>query len=56
MATVFWDRKGKECDGGIHETRDHNNVRSVLRNTKITAYDHSQQKSWNADIRCSAPA
>jgi hypothetical protein len=29
MATVLWDRKG-----GIHATRDHNNVRGVLRNTK----------------------
>jgi transposase len=32
MATVFWDRKG-----GIHATRDHNNVKSVLWNTKKTA-------------------
>jgi hypothetical protein len=23
-ATVLWDRIGKEADGGIHETRDHN--------------------------------
>jgi hypothetical protein len=29
MATVFWDRK-KSADGGIHATRDHNNVKSVL--------------------------
>jgi hypothetical protein len=27
-------RYGRSADGGIHATRDHNNVRSVLRNTK----------------------
>jgi hypothetical protein len=25
-------------DGGIHATRDHNNVTSILQNTKKTAY------------------
>jgi hypothetical protein len=32
MATLFWERNG--ADGGINARRDHNNVRSVLRNTK----------------------
>jgi hypothetical protein len=45
----------RSADGGIHATRNHNNVRNVLRNTKITEYDHSEQNGWNADIRCSAP-
>jgi DNA-directed RNA polymerase subunit M/transcription elongation factor TFIIS len=27
----------RSADGGIHATRDHNNVRSALRNTKKTA-------------------
>jgi hypothetical protein len=27
--TIFWDRK-RSADGGIHETRDHNNVRIAL--------------------------
>jgi hypothetical protein len=45
------------ADSGIHATRDHNNIRSVLRNTKKkkTAQGHSEQKAWNADTRCSAP-
>jgi hypothetical protein len=50
--------QGKEClstDGGVHATKDHNNVRSVLQNTKKTAQSHSEQKAWNADIWCSAP-
>jgi hypothetical protein len=34
MATVFWDRTGHQYDGGLHATRDHSNVRSVLQNTK----------------------
>jgi hypothetical protein len=34
------------ADAGIHATRDHNNARSVLQNTKIkTAYGHSEQKA-----------
>jgi hypothetical protein len=41
--------------GEIHVTRDHSNVRSVLRNTKITAQGNSEQMAWNADIWCSAP-
>jgi hypothetical protein len=32
MATLFWDRNG--ANGRIHATNSHNNVRSVLRNTK----------------------
>jgi hypothetical protein len=28
MATVFLDRKG--ADGGIHATRDHNNIASIF--------------------------
>jgi hypothetical protein len=36
-------------DGGIHATRDHNNIRSILQNIKKTAYGHG-----NADIWCSA--
>jgi hypothetical protein len=41
--------------GGIHATRDHNKVRSVLRNTKEPTYGHSEQNTWNSDIRCSTP-
>jgi hypothetical protein len=37
--------------GGIHATRDHNDARNVLRNTKkLRKAGHSEQKSWNADI------
>jgi hypothetical protein len=54
MENVFWDRKG-ELMVGIHAKRDHNSIRSVLRNTKQTALGHSEQKAWNADIWCSAP-
>jgi transposase len=33
-------------------TRDHNNVRNVMQNTKKnTTLGHSEQKVWNADIR-----
>jgi hypothetical protein len=28
----------RSADGGIHATRDHNNITSVLRNTKRTVY------------------
>jgi hypothetical protein len=45
----------RSADGEIHATGDHTNVTSVLRNTKKTAYGHSKQKMWNADIRYSAP-
>jgi hypothetical protein len=38
----------RSADGGIHATRDHNNTRSVLRNTKKkkkkTALGHSELK------------
>jgi hypothetical protein len=36
MATVFWDGTGQErsAGGGIHATRNHNNVISILLNTK----------------------
>jgi hypothetical protein len=34
MAAVFWDRS---ADSGIHATRDNNDVRSLLQNSKITA-------------------
>jgi hypothetical protein len=54
MANVFWDERS--ANGEIHATRDHKNVRSVLQNTKKIAYGHSEQKVWNADIRCSAPS
>jgi hypothetical protein len=43
------------ADGGIHVTQDHSNIRSVLWNNKKTALGRSEQKAWNADIRCSAP-
>jgi hypothetical protein len=46
------------ADGGIYEIRDHNNVRSVLRNTKkkkLHRTGHSEQKAWIADIRCNTP-
>jgi hypothetical protein len=29
------------ADGGIHATRDHNNIRSALQTTKKKAQDHS---------------
>jgi hypothetical protein len=51
--------QGKEClstDSAVHATKDHNNVISVLKNPKNTAQSHSEQKVWNADIRCSAPS
>jgi hypothetical protein len=34
MATVFWEGQERSIDSGIYATRDHNNVRNVLRNTK----------------------
>jgi hypothetical protein len=46
----------KSAYGGINAMRDHNNVRSVLQNTKITTQFNSEQKVWTADIRCSAPS
>jgi hypothetical protein len=46
----------RTADGGIHATGDHSNVTNVLRNTKITAQGHSEQKAWNADIRCTRSA
>jgi hypothetical protein len=42
------------ADGGIHATRDHSNITSLLRNTKKSARVHSEQKSWKANIQCSA--
>jgi hypothetical protein len=45
----------RSADGEIYATMYHNNVRSVLRKTKQTAWGHSEQKAWNADIQCSAP-
>jgi hypothetical protein len=47
---------GQERSAGdvIHATRDHNNITSVLRNTKIAAQGHPEEKAWNADIRSSA--
>jgi hypothetical protein len=44
----------RSADDGIHATRGHSNVRSVLQNTEKTAWSHSEQKAWNADIWCSA--
>jgi hypothetical protein len=41
----------KIADGGIHARRGHNNVISVLRNTKKLRKEIQN----NADIRCSAP-
>jgi hypothetical protein len=45
------------ADGGIHATRDHNNVRSVLINTqkKLHRAGHSEQNLGNADIWCKSP-
>jgi hypothetical protein len=43
------------ADGGIHETSDHNNVRSKLQKTKRSVSGHLEKEGWNADIRCSAP-
>jgi hypothetical protein len=54
----YFQGQKKSSDGGIHETRGHNNIRSVLQNTKNTASGHSKQKAWNAGIwhTRSAPA
>jgi hypothetical protein len=40
----------RRADSGIHVTRDHNNVRSVLQKKQ-----HRAIQAWNADTRCSAP-
>jgi hypothetical protein len=40
----------RSADGEIRTTRDHNNIRCVLRNTKKTTLGNSEQKMWNADI------
>jgi hypothetical protein len=54
MAAVFWDREGVLMVVFMQQG-DHNNVRSILRNTKKkTAWGHSEQKARNADIRFSA--
>jgi hypothetical protein len=45
----------RRADGVIHATRDNNNIRSVLRYTKILV-GPLRKKAWNADIRCSVPA
>jgi phage gp29-like protein len=46
----------RSANSGIHATRNHNNVRSELRNTKKTAKGHlEKKKAWNADIWCSVP-
>jgi hypothetical protein len=34
---VFFMRKERSADGGIHAARDHSNIRSLLRNTKKAA-------------------
>jgi hypothetical protein len=45
----------RSADDRIYATRDHSNVRSVLRNTNETALGHLEEKVWLADIWCSAP-
>jgi hypothetical protein len=45
----------KRADGGTHITRDHNNIRNVLRNAKQTSYGHSGKKARNVNIQCNAP-
>jgi hypothetical protein len=41
----------RNSDDGIHARVGHNNVRSVLRNTKkLRKADHSEQKAWNAVV------
>jgi hypothetical protein len=46
----------RSADGGIHAIRDHSNVRSYCDTLKKLRRDgHSEQKSWKADVRCSAP-
>jgi hypothetical protein len=42
------------ADGGLHATRDHNDVRHVMQNTK-TVLGWPIIKKWIADIQCSAP-
>jgi hypothetical protein len=44
----------RSANGGIHATRDHNNITSVLQNTEKSTQDHSEQKAWNADMQCCA--
>jgi hypothetical protein len=39
----------RTAGGGIHTTRAHNNVTSVMKTLKKTA-GHSEQKVWNFDI------
>jgi hypothetical protein len=41
----------RSAEGGIHATRDHNNIRSALQITKETMYGHTEQKVWNAKIQ-----
>jgi hypothetical protein len=54
METVFWDRKGvlmvEFMQQGTTLTSE-----VYCETLKKTAQRHSQQKAWNADIRCSPP-
>jgi hypothetical protein len=52
MADVFWDMKGMLM---VEFMQKGTTITSVLQNTKKTTWGHSEQKAWNADIRCSAP-
>jgi hypothetical protein len=48
--------QGKECCGEIHATRDHNNVRSVMRNTKKSCVGPFRKKGvecWHP-VYCSS--
>lgn len=47
-------KKGMLMVDGLYETRDHNNITSVLWNAKKPTLGHSEEKAWNADIQFSA--
>jgi hypothetical protein len=53
MATVFCDRKGVLIKEFMQQGATI--MSEVYCETQKTALDHSEQKAWNADIRCSAP-
>jgi hypothetical protein len=54
MATVFWDRIEVLM---VEFMQQGTTITSEVYFEKLrkTAYGYSEQKAWNADIRCSAP-
>jgi hypothetical protein len=47
-------RQERGDDGRIHAARYHNNITSVLWNSKKKCLGQLETKAWNADIRCGA--